>query len=55
MNDVLLQEGKGLVSQISNLNAAAVQKDKSLAQLRETMKGMKGTLKQWEAQLTAKL
>lgn len=52
VSDVLLQEGKGLVSQISNLKAAAVQKDKSLAQLRETMKG---TLTQWEAQLEAQL
>jgi hypothetical protein len=55
VSDVLLQEGKGLVSQISNLKAAAVQKDKSLAQLRETMKGMKGTLTQWEAKLEAQL
>jgi hypothetical protein len=28
VSDPLLQEGKGLVSQISNLKAAAVQKDK---------------------------
>ncbi len=52
---VSLQEGKGLVSQISNLKAAAVQKDKSLAQLRETKKGMKDTSTQWEIQLEAQL
>ncbi len=44
MSDALLQEGKGLVCQISNLKAAAVQKDKFIGTIEGNNEGNEGYL-----------